>query len=463
MSPPSAETHINVFTLNCWQHRSKRIQAITQYLEENSQYDIVALQELWVYADYDIVRSRLSNFLPFSKFFHSGALGAGLAIFSRFPIIAATIHPYSLNGSPLDVLAGDWFVGKSAASILVTHPILGQVQVFNTHLFAKGGDRGPEHHRAHRLVNAWEFAKLAKQAAELGRYVIALGDFNSSPTTLPMTVIRDHASLTDAWEATHPPRSPIRRTSNIMPTPSQSIEVFGVTADSPLNTYSAGKRFDVITRAWKGKRLDYILFRDPAPPLTPAAPLPALVAADARVLLTDPIPGLPFSYSDHFAVSATLEIKYPDDGREPTACDNELRMAQKQTPPTISALSAPAPVQESARLAAEDANAVVRALMTCHRYSRRRAKHLLFVFGLSLAVVVFLVTTTSWYPPEGMPFVVLGGAAATWLGTTMLYIGFVYGHWEINALMNVIEELELYRKSVEVVATVGELDASIKP
>ena len=45
------------------------MQAITQYLE-NSHFDIIALQELWVYADYDIVRSRLSSSLPFSKFFH---------------------------------------------------------------------------------------------------------------------------------------------------------------------------------------------------------------------------------------------------------------------------------------------------------------------------------------------------------------------------------------------------------
>jgi sphingomyelin phosphodiesterase 2 len=37
----------------------------------------------------------------------------------------------------------------------------------------------------------------------------------------------------------------------------------------------------------------------------------------------------------------------------------------------------------------------------------------------------------------------------------MLYVGFVYGRWEVNALMNVIEELELYRKSVEDVATTG--------
>lgn len=65
---------------------------------------------------------------------YSGALGAGLAIFSRFPIIATEIQPYSLNGAPIDVVGGDWFVGKAAASVIIVHPILGEVQVFNTHV-----------------------------------------------------------------------------------------------------------------------------------------------------------------------------------------------------------------------------------------------------------------------------------------------------------------------------------------
>ena len=43
-------------------------------------------------------------------------------------------------------------------------------------LYAKGGEDGPEHLRAHRLVGAWEFAKLARTAAELGRYVICVSD-----------------------------------------------------------------------------------------------------------------------------------------------------------------------------------------------------------------------------------------------------------------------------------------------
>ncbi|KAH8992449.1 inositol phosphophingolipids phospholipase C [Lactarius akahatsu] len=443
----TVETRIDVFSLNCWglkyvsKRRSERIQAIARFLE-SSDFDIVALQELWVYADYEIVRSRLSKSLPFSKFFYSGALGAGLAIFSRFPIVAAAIHPYSLNGSPLDVLGGDWFVGKAAASIVIRHPTLGQVQVFNTHLYAKGGEGGAEQHRAHRLVNAWEFAKLAKQAAELGRYVIAAGDFNSVPTSLPMTVIREHASLSDAWEGTHPASLALHC----------AVEAYGVTADSPLNTYSAGKSLDVHARTFHGKRLDYILFRDPVSPLASAAPPPTLVAADARVLLTDTVPGLPFSYSDHFGVSATLHIRFPWDGSNHTSPDDgHITTAQKQMPLAISTPFTPTRV--SAKLTAADAAAVLGSLVTCYHHAHACAKRHLLIFGF---------TGAGRFPPQATPFVVLGSAVFTWLGTTMFYVGFVHGRWEVNALLNVIDELELYRKSVEVVPTTGEL-MSIKP
>jgi sphingomyelin phosphodiesterase 2 len=55
-------------------------------------------------------------------------------MFSRFPIVETSVHPYSLNGAPIDVAAGDWFVGKAAASIVIEHPVLRHVQVFNTHV-----------------------------------------------------------------------------------------------------------------------------------------------------------------------------------------------------------------------------------------------------------------------------------------------------------------------------------------
>ena len=274
-----------------------------------------------------------------------------------------------------------------------------------------------------------------------------------------MTVIRDHASLFDAWEATHPAPSPsIASTSGL--SPSLAVEMYGVTADSPLNTYSAGKSLDVHARMFHGKRLDYILFRDPVPPMAPAAPPPTLVAEDTRVLLTDPVPGLPCSYSDHFGVSATLHIKHPRDEPNPATPDDEPVATQKLTPV---ALSTPDLARAStAKLTATDATAVLGSLAMCSRHAHARAKRHLLVFGFSVATLISLVGGAGRFPPEATPLVVLGSAVSTWLGTTMFYVGFVYGRWEVNALLNVIEELELYRKSVEVVATAGKSGVSIK-
>jgi sphingomyelin phosphodiesterase 2 len=232
--------------------------------------------------------------------------------------------------------------------------------------------------------------------------------------------------------------------------------MYGVTADSPLNTYSAGKPLDGHARTFCGKRLDYIFFRDPVPLLALSTPPPTLVAADARVLLTDPVPGLPFSYSDHFGVSATLHIEYPRDDPNPTTLIN----AKKHS---LSTPFTPDPARDSdANLTAADATAVLGALATCHHHAHARAKRHLLVFGFSVGTLISLVAGAGRFPPEATPFVVLGSAVSTWLGTTMLYVGFVHGRWEVNALLNVIEELELYRKCVEVVATAGESQVSIK-
>lgn len=99
-----------------------------------SDYDIVCLQELWVHADFQLIRHQASKTLPYAKFFFSGALGSGLAILTKFPIVETSIRPYSLNGSPLDVSGGDFFVGKSVVSAVVEHPLLGDCEVFNTHV-----------------------------------------------------------------------------------------------------------------------------------------------------------------------------------------------------------------------------------------------------------------------------------------------------------------------------------------
>jgi len=430
-----AENQIRVLSFNCWglkyvsKNRKERINGIAHELA-NSNHDIVALQEIWVFADYENVQERVSKHLPHSKFFYSGALGAGLAIFSRFPIISTSVHQYSLNGAPLDVVAGDWFVGKAAASVVILHPVLGQIQMFNTHLFAKGGEDGPEYNRAHRLVNAWELAKLARQAAELGRYVIVAGDLNSIPATLPITVLHEHAALSDSWLVTHPNAA----ASLSVTTPLDAIVKHGITADSPMNSYSAGKPLDAHASQFLGKRLDYILYRQPRR-LNESCPI--ITASECNVVMTRKVPGYDFSFSDHFAVEATLDIEVPDEDRHPS----DWRIPSPPGP------SSPVPPSE---LSSASTATLIQALTACYRFARQRSRRELSIFGLCLLLLLAITIGTAWLPHSWIdPAFFLLTIFIAWLATTMLYEGFLYGNWECNALMNAIEELEIYRKGLE--------------
>ncbi|EJD03828.1 DNase I-like protein [Fomitiporia mediterranea MF3/22] len=422
-----SSSSIRVLTFNCWglkyvaKKRVERIRAIASALAQ-SDHDIIALQELWVYSDFEHVRASVEKRLPYAKFFYSGALGAGLAIFSCFPILTASIYPYSLNGHPVDVGAGDWMVGKAAASVLIQHPVLGEVEVFNTHLFAKGAEMAPEHIRAHRLVNAWEFAKLARNSASLGRYVIALGDFNGIPQSLPMKIVRDHAELTDAWLQSHAAPTEVS-TSGL--TPKTAIERFGITADSPLNSYSAGKDLEPFVKKTFGKRLDYVFFRQPVERYM--SERPTLKCSHSQVVFTDRVPDRTFSFSDHFGLEATIDIVAPYES-EPTA-----------RTPRSSRLSP---------LTDEIIATFIQALTVYYRLTQSRSRIELTIFATSVVVLIGLCVSSPWFTASWItPILVLVTILLAWLGTTMLYAGFIYGNWERRALMNVIEELELIKRA----------------
>ncbi|KJA22419.1 hypothetical protein HYPSUDRAFT_87445 [Hypholoma sublateritium FD-334 SS-4] len=444
--------HLRILSLNCWglkyvsKDRVTRINAIANLLATAS-YDIVCLQELFVSQDFETIRAALSNSLPFVKLFHGGAVGQGLAIFSRFAIVASNIQQYSLNGSPLDLVGADWFAGKGAASILIKHPVLGQICIFNTHVrsllseyiamniitcqfFSEGGDDGPEYQRAHRLVNAWEFAKLVKQAAESGQHVIAVGDLNSAPHTLPMAILLQHAGLVDAWGTLHPSPEPSQRDANAV----DALTLYGFTYDSPVNTYSTSVRPGPHGSIPQGKRLDYILFRNPAHPM-----LPQLIPTEANVALTDLVPGHDFSYSDHFGVEAVFEINYPEpkdlllsDG--PT--DGRIQSSTSTTDPNH---------RESPHISRTHIIEMLDALKTHLNRHSVRAQWELRIFAGCMVSLVCILVGTGWSPRGSLtPLFVFLGAFATWLGTTMFYVGFMYGRWEASLLRNVIDELELY-------------------
>lgn len=239
-----------------------------------------------------------------------------------------------------------------------------------------------------------------------------------------MTIIRDHAALTDAWVVSHPIDSSI---SVDMTSSQDMIQHFGVTADSPINSYSAGKPLDPHARKFLGKRLDYIFYRQPSRPATPQ-PLPLLSCSGTKVVLTEIVPGHDFSYSDHFGLVATLDI----------------RIHQGEVP--SDSYSQPAPSQ----LTSASINTMIQALTSCHRFSRYRSNRELAVFGLCILLLLGLVIGSAWLPASwASSLLLLFTVFIAWYATTMFYEGFLYGRWELNALMNIIEELEIYHNLLE--------------
>ncbi|SCV74079.1 BQ2448_6511 [Microbotryum intermedium] len=388
-------------------------------------YDVIALQEIWVRADFDVVAARAKEAgLIYSRFFYSGAIGSGLAILSAHPIVSSFITPYALNGYPLHFIAGDFFAGKSICGCTID---LGSesgstrlIDVLNTHMFAPGGE-GDGIDGAHRVAQAWQLNEVVKEKVERGRHVLLMGDFNSQPYSIIMRILESGASLSDAWALTNQAPPSITSTAHRNLTPVQTMLVHGITCDSPLNTYSAAKlakrhpRDE--TRIRGGKRLDYILFRSP-----PTAPT-KLQVESTRIVLTEPVPGLGVSYSDHFGLSATFSFQSQPQNVEHDPHSN---------------------LDVVGGISSEDLSTILKNLMMAYRHALEYQKKQLQLFALALFLVPVDAIAASYQPLRGALswlFVVMAVAVGAG-GVTMLYTGFVGSNWERGALRNIIADIE---------------------
>ncbi|CAE6368165.1 unnamed protein product [Rhizoctonia solani] len=423
------DTELRVLTLNCWglkfgsKDRVVRTRAIGDEIAA-SNYDVVGLQELQVQEDYDYIKAKLAYKLPYSKYFLSGALGAGLAIFSRFPIQSTSIHPFSFCGAPLDLTGGNWFGGKGVVSTILDHPLLGEVEIFNTHLYAQGGESPSKLQLAHRLVGAHEFTRHTITSASLGRHVLAVGDFNCISRNPAMQFIYTLTGLKDAWGSTH--GSFIFPRVEGIHSPYHAVNDHGATTDSPLNAYTRGKVLDENARKFLGKRLDYILFR---PPRTRSSRYThELRCRESSIVFNRHIPGAEISFSDHFGVSATFEcVPVNQNGREGR---------RPITPPRGTSYS-PATRSEIIEYA-------ISTLGVTYAAARWEKHKKLVSFATLVVLLIILVTGSAWVPDLYFnPVLMLASAAIAWSGATLLYAALLGGGWETRTLMRTMEELEL--------------------
>ncbi|KAM0788191.1 hypothetical protein ACM66B_001350 [Microbotryomycetes sp. NB124-2] len=441
-----AVASLKVLSLNCWglkyvaHKRRQRLLAIAEWIASTAhsnnrrtssssstqssssahsrQYDVIALQEVWVRQDFDVIAARAKEAgLVHSRFFYSGAIGSGLAILSAHPITSSFIHPYPLNGFPLHFIEGDFFAGKSACGVTIDVHDVGLVDVLNSHMFAPGGE-GEQVGGAHRVAQAWELAKIVQEKSERGRHVIVTGDFNSQPESIIMRMLLHGGSLQDAWADTHPSPPSIDSAAHRQLNPQQVLHKHGITCDSPLNTYSASKlakrssRDETVVRG--GKRLDYVLYR------SPLHSTHVLRARDSGVTLTEVVPSLGVSYSDHFAIEATLDLVF-------------------SSPSSIT--SGPPSMQTT--ISTDDLSRALANLSSAYRLCLKNSQFQLRLFGLSLVLVPVLCLAVSYQPLRALRwlFVLLAVADGAG-GATMLYTGFVGGNWEKGALRNVMAEME---------------------
>ncbi|CAI4216845.1 unnamed protein product [Parascedosporium putredinis] len=352
---------INVITLNCWglKHISKlrdqRFPEIGRRIASASpQPHVVALQEIFCQEDYLTIRRETRFVLPYGKYYHGGAFGAGLAILSKWPIEESSMVAYPLNGRPTAFWRGDWYVGKgvACAKIRFGPGRRDVVEVFNTHLHSRYSGDQAHTYDCHIASQAWHIAKLLRGAAERGHLVLALGDFNILPATLPYRIITAHAPVRDAWRLLHPDSAlgPAHHPAEIarrrpIPTADYNLAHNGATSDNVSNTWrwdSTQKRLlargldhaaivprDSIDKP--GKRLDYLFFG--SGDLVPSDSA-GWVVRRMRVGMTDPHPTARCSLSDHYAVEATLSFHIIPSPPSPTPAPTP-----RSTGSTVAALS----------------------------------------------------------------------------------------------------------------------------
>lgn len=325
MTDPSS---LHILTLNCWglkylsKYRSERLSEIGKRLSVHEPpLDIVGLQECWTYSDYQAIRDATSSVLPYGKFYHSGIFGGGLVILSRFPIVESSMFRYPLNGRPTAFFRGDWFVGKGVACAKLQLPTKQLIEVFNTHLHAPYEKEPNDSYICHRTAQAWEIAKLMKDARARGSLVVGLGDFNMVPMSFAHVLIESRGDVVDVWRQLKPGSSvgasidvaEADRRSRLqlatMPDVKESLHEHGHTCDTVFNTWrwneahrkalDKGQDREVAMSEPdpRAKRLDYIFF---------GGLNDGWKVKHAGVVLTERHPSIRCSLSDHFAVEATI-------------------------------------------------------------------------------------------------------------------------------------------------------------
>ena len=299
--------------------KKERFKAIAEYLSQSgSGYDVVFLQEVWCREHYEVLKSKLCNskeLYPYSHYFSNGIIGSGTCIFSKFRLLQANYHEFSINGYPTKFWHGDWFASKGIGVCQIRFASKGHdknasnVDFFDVHLYMSHyhADYDPNNDRyiAHRVLQAFESAQWINLTSSGADLIIYAGDFNTEPESLPYRILRILGSLNDSWK---------EFTENILEADKRKLQTCGSTSESLINSFTIvpspsncstscirnGSASDAVLQI-EGKRIDYIMYR-------PGRNVSVKVH-NSSLPLPATIPSQNFSFSDHEALDAIFTLK----------------------------------------------------------------------------------------------------------------------------------------------------------
>lgn len=257
-----------------------RINAIIDVLlsskadQQGTLYDVIAFQEVWSLQTYKKFCAHLKEKYPYSHYFKSGSIGSGLAIFSPHQISKIGFNGFAINGHPGKIFDGDWFANKGIGYARVELP-QGFLNVFTTHLIAdysNNRDRTIEDRYAvDRLFQLHQLVRYAEGIiGEEGVGAVILGDLNLRMSSLSwQAIINNQNNFKGIFEG-----------ANAVP----------CSCNCPNNSYTKENE--------KSVTIDHILYSSGK-----------LDLISTNVEFTEKVPNTDISYSDHYAVAATLKIQ----------------------------------------------------------------------------------------------------------------------------------------------------------
>lgn len=143
--------------------------------------DVVALQEVFARQHAQRIAAETQDLYPHQYFpgsYRPQLLGSGLAILSKFPIVAHCLRNFKSQ------LADEfWVAPKAFSAVTLAVPGWGMVDVLNTHTTAGGMRHHPESAAADacRLAQLQELMAMAQMLENKAEVQFLLGDLNCGP------------------------------------------------------------------------------------------------------------------------------------------------------------------------------------------------------------------------------------------------------------------------------------------